>query len=300
MRKYCAMVFLFVLLVPVLAQAQPTVYFIGGTQDPAIPRNSVYTLLMSDGLTFLNADLEEVTVPGLGYNVIYAPHDQDNQEDAEASDLIIAHESVGSGDVGPTVYATLDVPYLAIEQVLAAGRADRAGGVWFTPQSGVVCCDAGDYELEIIDNSHPITAIYDEGQIIEITQNLETAQVAGINPASLAPAATPLAVAGFTTGTEKVSLAVAEAGAEGLVGNDDAPPPAGADPVPARRAFLGYHEMVQVFTNDATEPDLIAITRDGAILFQRVIQWLVGLPVTADGTEEGAQLPTRVGEWSIH
>ena len=74
------------------------------------------------------------------------------------------------------------------------------------------------------------------------------------------------------------------------------------EPTPERRAYLGYHIKAVEYggTDNLTDPADIAITRDAAILFQRVIQWLVGLPVTADGTPEGVEPPTAVESWSIH
>lgn len=259
------------------ALAQKTVYFVGGA-DPTLPRNTAYIELLEGGLTFLNADLQEVTVPGLGYNVTFvAANGDENAAESTNFDVVILHESAGSGDFDE--YANLAVPVLGIEQVIAAGRpADRAGSLYFTEQANVVCCAEGDFEIEILDGDHPITEPWNTGDFFAITQNDINAQVSGIAEGALAPAATPLALAGYTTGTLKIMLAVMEAGASGLAVNADQADlvPEGADPTPARRAFLGYHERVQVFDNASATNDEIAFTEDGAILFQRVVQWLVG------------------------
>ena len=90
-------------------------------------------------------------------------------------------------------------------------------------------------------------------------------------------------------------LVVADTGTTGLLGNVE--PPDGAEPTPARRAILGYHETMHVFdTADDDSIDDIALTKDGAILFQRLVQWLAGKEVTADGTEGGV----NVRDWSLY
>lgn len=275
-----------------------SVYLIGGNGDAEGLRNKPYIDILSDGITILNVDLEEVFVPGLGYDVTWVDAAGDEDPAVGATfDVVIASEMVNSGDVGQ--YIDLPVPYLAIEQVLAANRTDRDGGVYFTDQNSVSLPD-GDFMVTITDNTHPITEIYEEGQEIEITQNLTNAQVSGILPDFLAPAARELARTGYIVGPERVCLAVADEGATGFDDlAQDLPP--GAEPAPARRAFLGYHERVHIFDNAAAiEPADIAFTVDGIVLFQRVVQWMAGVPVTADGTEEGVRPPdVSVAEWSI-
>ena len=295
MKKALFLAVLGVAFVTNYVMAQKTVYFVGSA-DPNIPRNTVYTDLLSGGLTFLNADLQEVTIQGLGYNVTFVDHLADDSSAAAGFDLIVLHESANSGDFAQ--YVDLPVPIFGIEQIIAAGRADRAGSLFFTFQSGVICCPEGDTSLVILDNTHPVTEIYNQGQRLVFTQNDINAQVAGIRDIDVADAARALALVdsgdagdgNFSGAENRIILAVMEQGASGLLGDVD--PPAGADPTPARRAFLGYHERVQVFDNNAADSSLISITEDGAILFQRVAQWLVG--------DLGGGGGTPVEDWSVY
>jgi hypothetical protein len=212
--------------------AQPSVYLVGGNGTADNWRNRVYIDILGDGITIFDSDNNEVTMPGLGYTVkwVDAAGNEDPNE-GETYDAVVALESVNSGDVG--VYANRPVPYLAIEQVLAAGRGDRNGCVWFSTAAGV-SLPAGDFLFRVDDNTHPITALYDQGQEIEVTFNFDTAQLSGIDPAVLAPGATPLATTGLLVGPERVFLAVMEAGGTGFTGDAGATIPAGSDPAPAR------------------------------------------------------------------
>lgn len=283
------------------AQEAPGVYFIGNGGDTDI-RNKVYMDLLSTGLTVFDIDQNEVMIPGLGYDVLYVNHDEDDPSAALADyDVVVAHESSSSGEIG--AYADKDIGYLVIEQAIAGGNNDKDGYIWFGDQNNVMWDIPGDFEIRITDNTHPITSLWDEGETIAVTQSFD-AMLSGFTEGALSPGVTPLAeVVPFVDGSEvRTTLAVADAGADGLSGNPGASPPAGVNPAPARRAFLGFHERVNSFVGGTEDPLQISILPDGAILFQRVIQWLAGLPVTADGTEAGAQLPpdTAVAEWSIH
>ncbi len=265
---------------------QKFVYFVAGG-DPTLPRNTVYMDLLGDGLTLLDADLNEVFIPGLGFEVQFADEDVDSPAEALAFDLVIVHESLSSGNAAG--YGDLPVPYLMIEQALIWGDTSKAASLYFAPS---VLLPEGDVDVEIIDNTHPITERYDQGQVIQVTFNFANAELAGPTPDNLAPVATPLASSGSITGENRIVLAVAEEGETGL----SAGAPAGFEPLPARRGFIGYHENVHVFENDVEGIDNIAMSPEGAILFQRVIQWMVGNPVNADGTEEGVP----VEDWALY
>lgn len=300
MRVFLSVLCIFALTSAVMAQ--PRVYLVGGNGTADNWRNRVFIDILGAGLTFFDADNNEITMPGLGYQVTWVNAAGDEDPAVGATfDAVIALEAVNSGDVGS--YIARPVPYLAIEQVLAAGRADRAGGVWFTPAAGVFL-PAGDFLFRIDDNTHPITSLYSVGQELEVTFNIGTAQLSGIDPAMLASGAKRLATTGLIVGPERVFLAVMEAGTRGFAGNADAPLPAGSEPAPARRAFLGYHEFVHMFDWTFDDPSNIAITPDGVVFFQRVVQWLVGAKVTADGTAAGAVFVpgtgSSVGEWSVY
>ncbi len=276
---------------PILTSSDKiSVYFVGGSQDEAeLQRNTVYLDILEEGLTLLGFDNQEVTIPGLGFEAEFINHDIDDPAVARNFDLVIVHEAVSSNAAAR--YIDLPVPYLAIEQVLAAGRADREGSIWFGPQSAV-STPGGDFGITIIDNSHPITDFYDQDEFVDITFN-DAGQLSGVQIDDLAPVAQPLAVGSDGT---RVVLAVAEEGETGLKGNEGLTPPPGSEPLPARRGYLGYHENVQVFDTAAEGIENIALTPDGVILFQRVVQWMVGLEPTADGTEEGVP----VKEWMLY
>lgn len=265
-----------------------SVYFIGGAQaDANLPRNTIYLDLLGNGLTLLDGNNQEVFIPGLKYDAQFISHDVDNPAVAANFDLVITHESVSSTAVGR--YIDLPVPYLAIEQVFVAGQADREGGIWFGPTSGRTN-PSGVFGMTIIDNTHPITDIYEQDHFLEITYN-EAGQVGGMALDVLAPVAVPLGVDG-----NRAVLMVAEQGESGLRGDSGLTPPPGSEPLPARRAYLGYHELCQVYDLAGTGIENIALTPEAAILFQRVVQWMVGLDPTADGTEAGVP----VTDWAIY
>ncbi|MDP8245424.1 MAG: hypothetical protein P9L94_15170 [Candidatus Hinthialibacter antarcticus] len=265
-----------------------SVYFIGDSNTDA-QRNTIYMDLLGAGLTMLDSGGNEIVVPGLNYQAEYISHDIDDPAVAANFDLIIAHESVSSNAVAR--YIDLPVPYLAIEQIFYSGRADREASLWFGPQSAVSI--SNDFEFAVEDNTHPITDIYEADDLIPVTTNA-AGQIGGINFDALAPVATPLML---SADFARVTLAVAEAGGTGLVGDAGLTPPPGSDPLPARRAMLGMHEGVQAFDlGIAGGLDNIALTQEGAILFQRVVQWMVGLDPTADGTEAGVP----VKDWALY
>ncbi|MGI6458352.1 MAG: hypothetical protein ACOX5R_22410 [bacterium] len=264
------------------------IYFVYG-ESLDLPRNSVYIDLLTDGLTLLDTGGQEVTIPGLGYEVTPVNQSADNPADVSRFDLVFVNESVGSDQVAQ--YIDQPVPYLTNEQIFAAGRSDRPGSMFFGPQAGVDT-SAGDFEYEIV-GEHPITDLWNVGDFIEITRSA-SAQLAGVVVDQLAEAGTPLAQTGFVAGALRYSLIIADEGATGFGG---APVPAGAEPAPARRAYLGYHELTVVPEHTAPAgPENVTLTTDGAILFQRVVQWLLGVPVTADGTEGGVP----VQDWALY
>lgn len=285
-----AAVFFTMALAPVNSQ-EVSVYVIGAG-DPAGLRNSVFTDLLGDGLTFLENG-QNVTIPGLGYEVTFAADNAETREAALNHDVIIVIESAGSGAV--MQLADIDRPILIMEIFLFLGTATRSGSLFLGPEAALNCCPEGDFEMEITDNSHPITSIYQVGQILQVSQNESNAQVLGLNPDMMAESAVSLAQAGLTTTPNApwVALAVLPEGATGLVGDAGVPIPAGSDPTPDKRAFLGYQERVHIFTNEPMDELDIAISSEGAILFQRTVQWLAGEPVTAGGNG------TAVSDWSV-
>ncbi|MGI6458353.1 MAG: hypothetical protein ACOX5R_22425 [bacterium] len=272
-----------------LTSANEIFVYLIGSGNPALPRNGVYANLLGEGQTVYQVDGTSVFVPGLGYQVDFISDDEDNPEDAAGYDVVIVIESVTPGNVSR--YVDQPVPYLIMEQALASGDPNLPGSGWFAPASGVVN-QSEDSAIKFVDTSHPVSSFWasDEDQIIEFTLN-PIAQLAGIVPDQLASAAMPLA-ANIDDAT-RYTLVIAEQGAVGFSGNTE--PPAGSDPAPARRAYLGFHEGSQVYNLTASGDDNVALTKDAAILYQRLVQWLIGVPVTADGTNGG----TAVREWSL-
>lgn len=266
-----------------------SVYLIGNTESNA-QRNTIYMDLLEEGLTVLDENGNEIFIPGLGYEAAFITHEEDDPTVAASFDLVIAHESVSSNVVAR--YIDLPVPYLAMEQIFYAGRADREASLWFAPQ-GAVSAAAGEFDFIVENDTHPITNIYSRDDIVPITNNPD-GQIGGITFDQLAPVAIPLMV---SADLSRVTLAVAEEGETGLVGNDGLTPPDGSEPLPARRAMLGLHEAVQAF-DLGIDGDIanIALTPEAAVLFQRVVQWMVGVEPTADGTEGGVS----VLEWSLY
>ncbi|MBI1387138.1 MAG: hypothetical protein GC154_01650 [bacterium] len=265
-----------------------SVYFIGNTEANA-QRNTIYLDLLGDGLNIPDENGNPVFIPGLKYQAEFISHDVDDPAVAVNFDLVITHEAVSSNAAAR--YVDLPIPYLVIEQVLYAGRSDREGSIWFAPANQV--STSNDFDFVVDDNTHPITKIYEPDQIVTVTRN-PAGQIGGINYDALAPAATPLML---SADFARVTLAVAEKGATGLVGDAGLTPPPGSDPLPERRAILGMHEACQAFDlGIAGGLDNIALTPEGAILFQRVVQWMVGLEPTADGTEAGV----GVMEWALY
>lgn len=279
-----------------ISHAQPKVYMVGGG-DPATLINLVYILLLTDGIPLFDEDNNEVFIPGLGYDLTFIQGTEDNAADAEANfDLVFIHESVSSVDADR--YINKNIPIVDTEDVLMRGSVDRPGGMWLTPEAGRSNA-TGDFEIEIIDNTHPITGLWGKNETVLVTFS-ETAILSGINIPFLAPAGTPLAKTGFVIEPERYVLVVADTGATGFKGDDDAPAPAGADPAPNRRVFLGFSPNTQAFDAASTDLALVALSPNGALIFQRAIQWALGAAVTADGTEAGVQLPVTVSQWSIY
>lgn len=292
MRKiFTSAVFSFVFVLGVSIAMADSVYFVAGG-DPALPRNTVYMDLLGDGLTILDESNNEVFIPGLGYDVMFADEDVDDPAEAADYDLVIVHESLSSGNAG--AYIDKAIPLIVIEQALAWGNTAKEGSLYFAASGGAMNNVDGEFEVIILDNTHPITSIYDQDEILQVTNNYSTSQIYGILSDQLAPAATPLVETGLNAGELRVTVAVADTGATGLLG--DGPIPEGADPTPERRAYFGLHEMVHVFDNGGSGIENIALTKDGAVLFQRVVQWTIGNPVTADGTEGG----TFIRNWELH
>jgi hypothetical protein len=271
-----------VISLPGQAQEEISVYLIGDG-DPGNLRNSIFIDLLGNGLTFTNLDNEEVTVPGLGYTVNFVDDDVETRPAAEETDILIVIESAGSTNI--MQLADIPLPILAMEVFIFTGRADRPGSLFFAPENALNCCPTGDFEMEVITADHPITEIYEPGQLLQVTQNETDAQILGLNPEALGEAAVPLTMGGLNSTPDApwASLAVMDAGASGLAGNEDAVVPEGAEPTPARRAYLGFQERVHIFRNEPIDNFDIAITEEGAYLFQRTVQWLLGVPVTAGG-----------------
>lgn len=276
-------------------QAQPKVYMVGGG-DPDTLINLVYILLLTDGIPLFDEDNNEVVIPGLGYDVTFVLGTEDNAANAEANfDLVFIHESVNSSDADQ--YINKNIPILNTEDVLMRGSVDRPGGMWLTPEAGRSNA-AGDFEIEILDNTHPITSLWGMNETVLITFS-DNGILSGMQPSFLAPAGTPLAKTGFVIDPERYVIVVSDTGATGFKGDDDAPVPTGGDPAPNRRVFLGFSPNVQAFDAASTDLALVALSPNGAIMFQRAIQWALGVAVTADGSEAGVELPATVSEWSI-
>lgn len=278
-------------LVPQVAQPA-SVYMVGGG-DPAILNNQIYILLLTEGIALFNEDNEEQFVPGLGYEVTFVDGLDDDAAVGAEHDLVFIHETVNSADAAR--YLDKPVPILVTEDVLMRGSVDRDGGLWFTPEAGRGNA-VGDFEFEIIDNTHPITSLFEPNELVIITDS-PNATLTGIIPEFLAPAAVPLAKTGFVAEPERYSLAVADIGAEGFKGDDGAPVPPGADPAPERRVFLGFSPGTHAFDGTSMDLSQVALRPIGAVLFQRCVQWAAGFPVTADGTEEGV---VPVLDWQVY
>lgn len=266
------------------------VYFVTSGDFDA-PSNAIYRDLLGPGLTMLDENGDEIFIPGLKYSVSMIDQNNDKPLDALNFDVVIAHENCASGSVGDAGsdgrYVDKPVPYLMMEQALFGGADNKPGYIWF----GTGGTESYAYDEIYVLEDHPITDLWGKDQYIPITRN-ENPTCSYIPYANIAPGVTPL---GEWINAGGYILVVADEGTTGLLGSVD--PPEGADPTPARRAILGYHETVHVFdtANDDSIDD-IALTKDGAILFQRLVQWLVSKEVTADGTEGGV----GIGDWSIY
>lgn len=301
MIKFLQKNFLFIgLLISMNAYAQPTVYYVGGAGDITGARNGVLYHLMTDGLTVFDFGFNEVIVPGLGYDVTYKLDTEDSRDEGAGFDLIIATEAVNSGDADR--YGDLPVPYMVTENLLGPGREDKPGGIYFSNIPDTTFGAGATTFITILDNSHPITSIYDVNQEIEVTFNFDGAELAGFEPESVAPAVTSLAKVNAPD-TGPIFLAIADEGAAGLIAASGTIPP-GFDPTPARRAWIGFHQgTVNLNDNDVLDPNNVAISPEGAVLYQRLVQWMAGVAVTADGTEAGVVLEPGSGssvyEWSI-
>ncbi len=267
-----------------------TVYLVT-SGDPEAPSNAVYHDLLSKGLTMLDADGNEVFIPGLGYSVAMVDQNNDDPVKALNYDIVIAHENCDSGSVGrggeDGRYIDKPIPYLMMEQALVGGGSAKPGFMWFGNNGSTY---TGYDDLYILED-HPITNLWGQDQSIPVTRN-DNPSISHIQYNNLASGVLPL---GEYAAAGGYMLAVAD---EGTTGFHQSPtPPDGAEPAPARRAFLGFHETVHVFNiNDDDSIDDIAITKEGAILFQRLVQWLVGIEPTADGTEEGVD----VSDWALY
>jgi hypothetical protein len=256
------------------------IYFIT-SGNPDAPSNAVYRDLLSKGLTMLDESGSEIFIPGLGYSVSVIDENNDDPQDALDYDVVIVHENCASGNPGR--YGDLPVSYLNMEQALFGGATNKPGYIWFGGGSAATGYD----EAYVLDD-HPITDLWGRDALIAFTKN-QNPEFSHIPWGNLASGVTPLLELGTVGG---ILLAVADTGTTGLTGT----PPEGFQPTPARRAILGYHETVHVYsrTNDDGIED-IALTKDGAILLQRLVQWLANKDVTADGTEQSV----GIQEWSL-
>jgi hypothetical protein len=206
---------------------------------------------------------EGTPITGLGYQIIQV--DLETQTDvadytSTDGDLIFISNSVNSGD--PGYHLDDSLPLINTEAALMNNSDD--------PPRCEMLFGSGEgspngTEFNIVVTTHPITSIFTAGNLAIGIGDGELGYAGG----TLATNVTFLAEVPGNAG-QKV-LGVAEANSAGLVAPGGGIP-AGVEPLPARRAILGYHAAA--FTTP---------TVNGVYLLQRTVQWAIGDPVTAGG-----------------
>lgn len=217
------------------------------------------------------ANIGGTPVPGLGYVVTTVDDGSQGDGDGYVAgnyELIFISETVDSGNVDPHTDKPIGV--VNGEQALAHNRTDR-GSMYFSSGANAV---AGSLIFNITDNTHPITSLFPLGP----TQMYNSGEM-GVMQGTIAGAVTVLAY--NSQNANEPCLAIADVGATPFDPAIAAVP--GADPAPGRRVCLGFHDS-----------SMIDPTLEGAFLFQRVIQWAIGDPVTAGAGQVPDATVTRV------
>ncbi len=146
--------------------------------------------------------------------------------------------------------------------------------MYFSDGAGNTATDSA-FDFVFTDTSHPVTSIFLGGVPLRM---FNTGQI-GIMTQPWAADVTWLAE--NADNSAQRTLGVAEAGASNFITPAGGEIP-GSIPAPARRSCLGFHE------NSMSDPTL-----QGAILFQRLAQWMVGDPVNAGDTLQPTAVVTR-------
>lgn len=209
---------------------------------------NIISVLGEAGIT-----IDGTVIPGLGLGV--RTIDPASLEEAETYTaahraLILISDTVSSGNVAN--HADDPLPVVCMESILFES------GMFFCTDSGNINDIA---RMEIVDTGHPITSVFDAGEIRFSKQSGDS--MLGTLQGDLAAGITILAH--NPNNNNQPCLVVLDKGDSPLLSGG----PSGYDPAPARRVCLGYQQ--NAFANP---------TVDGVILLQRVIQWAMNEPVT--------------------
>jgi len=245
------------LLLAQSAMAQKRIIYIQDQANQAAYDTVVRALLGTAGAT-----IGGVTISGLGYQVIIVQQLADPAVYTAADgDLLWVSQSIGSANVKNH---TADViPIVNTEQALNDGAAADIARNEMHFGTGEGARDLIT-DWRIVNNTHPITSIFPLG-VVRMFQ-LHPTGVAQSGAFTGPAAGVTVLCESSSVAADKV-LGIADRGATPLV---QAGLIAGADPTPARRVCLGFHEYS---ANN--------FTTSGAYLLQRVAQWAIGDPVTA-------------------
>ena len=229
------------------------VYILAGT--------SAYDTNVRNALGSAGITADGVDIPGLGYEILPYAAGSEPVPASAVGDLIFISQSVSSGNV---LYHTDEtVPVICTESGLYADDAPPRSEMFFSEGEGERTAAPFTNLFRITNNSHPITSIFQLGDL-ETWHLTGNTRIGWMVP-PMAPGVTTLAV--DTVDPNNPVLAIADAGADLLPGGQGT-----YDPAPARRIVLGYQGL------SMDDP-----TSNGIFLLQRCVQWAMGDPVTAGG-----------------
>jgi hypothetical protein len=245
------------------AVAQKRIVYI---QDSGATAQNAYDVRVRTLLGTTSTTIGGVGIPGLGYQVIEVQQNTDPANYTTATcDLIWISQSVTSSQVKN--HTADPVPIVQTDRALMDSTAEGHDPVIRNEMrfglSEPHVDNVGDWE--IVNNSHPITAIFPLDTVAVFTVTSPPLGLRRTATFTSAPLGVTVLcrVAGFPGNS---CLGVADRGATPLTPGGLA----GSDPTPARRVCLGFSENSAEFCTTA-----------GAYLIQRVAQWAIGDPVTA-------------------
>jgi hypothetical protein len=244
----------------ILRAGTKPIVFLWGTGGTAAAEydDNVVGMIGSQGL-----DIDGTFVNGLGYAVerIEAAGTEE-QDDYTADDtvLIFQSQTATSGDFASHTFDP--VPMLNTEQALNANDPQPRSEMYFAETEGATA-EGTVFEIEVIDVTHPITSHLAAPGLVRVHNH----PVGELGQHGQPWATGAQALATLPGDATNAVLMVAEAGATPM-DLPDTPPE--YDPVPARRASLGFHE-----------DSMASPTVEGAVILQRTVQWCIGDAVTA-------------------